>query len=58
MTTQASNYCQSATAFRQFSKACYQPVEKHYNAVYPDLYFSHEFVDAKIEQIPTVEQTW
>ncbi|MBC8153530.1 MAG: ABC transporter permease [Bacteroidetes bacterium] len=34
-----------------------QQLEKHYNQVYPDSYFSHQFVDAEIERSYQQEQT-
>ena len=58
MTTQASNYY---FANLQLRTGNYQRVisqlEKHYNQVYPDSYFTHQFVDAQIERSYQQEQT-
>ncbi len=58
MTTQAANYY---AANLQLHTGNYQRVitqlEKQYNQVYPDSYFSHQFVDEQIERSYQQEQT-
>ena len=58
MTTQASNYY---TANLQLRSGNFQRVisqlEKQYSAVYPDSYFTHQFVDDQIERSYQQEQT-
>ncbi len=58
MTTQASNY---SFANLQLHSGNFQRVigqlEKQYNQVYPDNFFSHQFVDAQIERSYRQEQT-
>ena len=58
MTTQASNYYFANLQLRtgNFRRVIDQ-LEKHYNTVYPDSYFTHQFVDEQIERSYQQEQT-
>ena len=58
MVTQASNYHFANLQLRSgnFQRVISQ-LEKHYNAVYSDSYFTHQFVDAQIERSYQQEQT-
>ena len=58
MTTQASNYYFANLQLRtgNFGRVISQ-LEKQYNQVYPDSYFTHQFVDAQIERSYQQEQT-
>ncbi|MBC8153540.1 MAG: ABC transporter permease [Bacteroidetes bacterium] len=58
MTTQASNYYNANVQLHggNFQRVISQ-LEKHYNAVYPDNYFTHQFVDDQIERSYQQEQT-
>ena len=58
MTTQASNYYFANVQLRigNFQRVISQ-LETHYNAVYPDSYFTHQFVDDQIERSYQQEQT-
>ncbi len=58
MTTQASDYYVANLQLRSgnFQRVISQ-LEKHYNAVYPDSYFTHQFVDDQIERSYQQEQT-
>ncbi len=58
MTTQASDYYAANLQLRtgNFRRVIRQ-LEAHYNTVYPDSYFTHQFVDAQIERSYQQEQT-
>lgn len=58
MTTQASNYYAANLQLRtsNFGRVISQ-LEKHYNQVYPDSYFTHQFVDEQIGRSYQQEQT-
>ena len=58
MTTQASNYYAANLQLRSgnFQRVIRQ-LETHYNTVYPDSYFTHQFVDEQIERSYQQEQT-
>ncbi|MCY7353009.1 MAG: ABC transporter permease [Cytophagaceae bacterium] len=58
MTTQASNYYSANLQLRtgNFQRVISQ-LEKQYNQVYPDAYFTYQFVDAQIERSYQEEQT-
>ena len=58
MTTQASNYYAANLQLRSgnFQRVIGQ-LEKQYNTVYPDSYFTHQFVDEQIERSYQQEQT-
>ncbi|GAB3641508.1 ABC transporter permease [Spirosoma arcticum] len=58
MTTQASNYHAANLQLRSgnFQRVISQ-LEKYYNQVYPDSYFTHRFVDEQIERSYQQEQT-
>ena len=58
MIPQASNYHFANVQLHggNFGRVISQ-LEKHYNAVYPDSYFTHQFVDAEIERSYQQEQT-
>ncbi|GAB3223282.1 ABC transporter permease [Spirosoma arcticum] len=58
MTTQASGYRFANLQLRtgDFQRVISQ-LETHYNTVYPDSYFTHQFVDAQIERSYQQEQT-